>query len=248
MTKKIFSFLAATVLTTTALAAAEGVSVSFLSLSGDRVASLPRCGEQNGTGAAYLKREGGDLYLQIRNARCATLKTQFGEYTLLGDGSNNRFIDVKIDQSIPGYHKVLLGSHKYLATDGREGNGDILNIYVPKKSVFLDLSNDKDGVTKPFHLRSCQGTVQAKLQNNQINIIYNDIRNCSRFDILSNDGDSISYKAKDLNSSGSGSLTIPNKFMDAGSNTITMKFYQPWDGQAYGETAEDIVKVRFLAF
>ncbi len=246
MTKKIFSFLAATVLTTTALASAEGVSVSFLSLNGNRQTVLTRCGEQNGTGAAFLERDGSELYLKIRNARCATLKTNFGEYTLNGTGSTNRYIDVKIDQSKPGYHKLLLGSHKYLETDGQEGNGDIISIYVPTKAVFLDLSHDRDGVTKPFALANCGGSVQAKLQNNQINIVYRNMTTCSRFDILSNDGVSLSYKAKDLSESGSGSLTIPNKFMDQGSNTISIKFYQPWTG-TYGLPVEDIVKVKFFA-
>lgn len=78
-------------------------------------------------------------------------------------------------------------------------------------------------VTK--RLYDCGGEVTARLQDGEtLTLIFRDVESCSKFDILSADGDSVNYPTKSLQAKRdgnfAGSFTIPKRFIDAGKNAI----------------------------
>lgn len=80
-----------------------------------------------------------------------------------------------------------------------------------------------------IRLPSCEGTVEIRTSTNglwgdeQVNLVFRNIRKCSNFDIVSVDGDKIAYRAKKLQGTPgeySGSFTIPNRLINWGLSDI----------------------------
>ncbi len=81
--------------------------------------------------------------------------------------------------------------------------------------VYITLGEQAD-------LPHCGGTIRANNGSNddQVNIVFKNVENCSNFDILSDNGGTISdYDKKKLqgeNPNRSGSFTIPERFISSG--------------------------------
>ncbi len=78
-----------------------------------------------------------------------------------------------------------------------------------------------------LNLESCGGTMVARMESSgQVNLIFKGVQQCSNFDILSHNGDSVEYGVKKLqqDSSGNygGSFTIPNRFKTSFVNGVVI--------------------------
>jgi len=216
----------------------------FLSWTqGKREIALVGCNDGTG-GKAFLQKVANGYMLSVRSSSCANIIVAGEDTKLAGEGNRDRKTDVFL--RTPGYHRVVLGSNKYVKSDGREGQGDIFNIHVPPTMVELDLRN-VTGSEGKNPLYSCGGSVRAKIAGGAVNVIHEgvDLSKCDTFDILFANGDSANYQAKVLNGP-SGSFTISNKFyekdprgMPLQDNAVVLNFYK--QGQR-----EDRVLVKFL--
>lgn len=76
------------------------------------------------------------------------------------------------------------------------------------------------------YLSSCGGTVELNTYGAQVNIVFRNVRNCSKFDILSTQGYPISYGMKSLGGydrNRSGSFTLPRSVIDYGRNGVMVQ-------------------------
>jgi hypothetical protein len=212
--------------------------ISFQKVSEGQIVKLARCG-----GTAKLVRVENVLTLQVRKAVCSNLKTAKGEWKLKGTEANERWINVNFDESVPGERMVLVGSNAYMDSNGGEGNGDYLTVRIPAKRVTLNLTAAAQ--TKELKLQHCNGTIQASIANGKV-VINVSNSGCSKFDILSNDGEQIKYEVKSIpevsiEAGYSGNFTIPNKFYDRGLNGIVVRLLSP-------RLTEEVILVKFQAF
>ncbi len=80
------------------------------------------------------------------------------------------------------------------------------------------------------YLSECGGMISTNngSYGNQLNVVLNDVRNCSNFDIISDDGQYVSdYKSKKIpgyNGSRSGSFTVPTRYNDVDSDLGSIFF------------------------
>lgn len=221
----------------------DGTSVTFLQEGTTKsTANLDRC-----KGQATLLRLNGQLTLRITNSSCANVLTKFGQWKLNGTGNSGRYIDVKLSGE-PGWHEITVGSNAFVTAKKQgktDGNGDVFYVYVPVKMVPLELRNKAGHAVVTFKQPSnggCGGTIEGTKQNGVVNIV---VRNthCALFDILSANGDSISYDAKPLQYNKntrlySAGFTLPSKYYGWWNTGIQVKVYN-----AYG--AEERVNVTF---
>lgn len=196
-----------------------GFSMDILSENGLRVAHLDRCG-----GTATLVRENRELLLKIRESNCANLQTKFETVKLLGEGSNHRWRNVVINESVRGWHNVLVGSNAYIESNGVEGNGDLIAVYVPKQNnpTIRVSENGSNSVS----LDDCGGTASAKMINGKLKVIYSGLEKCSKYDLLKNNDQDVSYTAEEMYGD-SGSMTIPRTALVHGWNNLEVRFYKP---------------------
>ncbi|MBC7384691.1 MAG: hypothetical protein H7301_00835 [Cryobacterium sp.] len=93
-------------------------------------------------------------------------------------------------------------------------------------------------------LNSCGGVVQTKVSNGQLNVIFQNVSNCSNFDIVSANGDRVNYPNMKLGGnegSRSGSFTLPKKVIDFGGNRVNVLLKSN-----SGKTSE-LISIRFIA-
>ena len=223
----------------------DNTSYTVISES-NRTAPIQKCG-----GSVTLKGQEGNVYhnnvryayeLKITGSRCGQLSTMYGRYTLGGEGNHDRYMNTWISTT-PGWHKFLIGGKAYMDSDGQKGEGDVFYVMVRAKAVTIDLRNATK--TSPYDLPTCGGHLYGLIANGNknVNLIVSNT-NCTRFDILGNNGESLNYDSKPIPSSGSNhsaSFTIPPKLYEYGSNGMLVRFYTP-----YG--TEDRVKVKFQTY
>lgn len=94
-------------------------------------------------------------------------------------------------------------------------------------------------------LSACGGSVQTQVNNGDLNIVFRNVANCSNFDIVGKNGQSVNYPNKKLqgqNPNRNGSFTVPADMIRFGGNTIyvTVKSNS-------GQTSE-VIAISFLAF
>ncbi len=214
----------------------EGVSLSRI--KENQTVKLERCG-----GTAKLARVQGVLTLQVRGATCSNLKTSKGTWKLNGQAQGERWINVTFDESVPGDRMVLVGSNAYIESRGADGNGDYMTVKIEPKMVTLNLTQQAQ--TKEIKLEHCNGSIKASIANGRVTV---DVSNsgCSKFDILSNSGDSVKYDVKTIpevsaDAGFSGNYTIPNKFYDRGMNGIVIRLVAP-------RLTEEKILVKFAAW
>jgi hypothetical protein len=79
----------------------------------------------------------------------------------------------------------------------------------------------------------------------QLNIVFEDVQNCSKFDILASDGEPVNYKTKALQQNNAGyvgSFTIPPKFINWGSNSLLILV------RSNSGKHDDVIRVRFTSY
>jgi hypothetical protein len=94
-------------------------------------------------------------------------------------------------------------------------------------------------------LDACEGTVETKVSNGQLNVVFKNVRNCSNFEIVSANGDAYDgkeYKLQGSDQNRSGSFTIPAKAIEWGFNKVRMRL------QSNSKKTSDTIVVNFLAF
>lgn len=117
------------------------------------------------------------------------------------------------------------------ATGGSTPSGRTATTYMNSNSVTM--------------LSVCGGLVQTKVTNGQLNIVFQNVKNCSNFDIVGSNGDRVDYPNKKLqgrNQDRSGSFTLPKSVIDFGFNTVRVLLKSD-----SGKTSETLV-ISFLAF
>lgn len=191
--------------------------------------SRPSVNFERCKGTASLTRVGDRLTLQIRGSNCANLVINGNEeHKLGGTGSDDRFIDVNFNEETDRTVKVTIASNKYIDTNGAKGNADIFFIRVKARIPMTTLNLKWSGDTAEYRLQRCGGTVEAKIANRTLNVIFRDMQYCNLFDILSNEGSSLSYDSKPVQRQGNGfggSFSIPKKFVDYGTNAVIVQVY-----------------------
>ena len=92
-------------------------------------------------------------------------------------------------------------------------------------------------------MHECGGTVDAVVQENDITLKFKDVERCSKFDILSANGDSLNYEQKRLNDSRgggfNGSFTIPQRYIKAGGNAVKVIL------RSNSGKNDDVILIRF---
>jgi len=206
-------------------------NISVLNLrenGGSNNGPLVNCG-----GHATVLREGTNLKLKIRDSNCGSYNVNGSdESRLTGEGNNGRGLDYNLKQTPGSTQEVTVGSKKFFDTNGRDGNADRVRVYIAAapaaNRVTLDLRN-WTGESKEYRLPNCNGSIRASIENNKVNIKISDT-NCGLFDILSNEGSSLSYDAKSIPSSSyryGGSFTLPTKVYagNYGYNGVMVRIY-----------------------
>jgi hypothetical protein len=72
-------------------------------------------------------------------------------------------------------------------------------------------------------LRECGGFLRTTIRNGQANLVFQNVRACSNFDILSKNGQFAEYSSKKIpgpNGDRSGSFTLPKKVISYGFNFV----------------------------
>lgn len=94
------------------------------------------------------------------------------------------------------------------------------------------------------YLGSCGGQISINNggSDDQVNVVLRNVKNCSNFDILTANGDSVYYDSKKIpgtNGNRDGSFSVPSRFFDYGSNTVRV--------QVRSNSAEhsDIITIKF---
>lgn len=194
---------------------------------------LEKCGGQDGY--AYMRREGSALVVVAKKLDCAYRKTIFDDKEVKLDGSQNNFsLRLVVDENIPGWHQLEIGSKKYFNDRNAGSKADIIRFYVPPRLVQFNLFWGKQPDPQP--LRGCGGEVEAKQNNGHVNFIIRDIKNCNMFDIVGSNGDSVDYDAKPIRNVGFGSnsFEIPRRLIEFGKNGIELRLYRAGSRQ-YGD-------------
>jgi hypothetical protein len=81
--------------------------------------------------------------------------------------------------------------------------------------------------------------------NGQVNIVFRDVRDCSKFDILSAQGGSINYGLKSLGGRDrdrSGSFTLPRSVIDYGRNGVMVQI------RSNSGKHDDVIYLDFYAY
>jgi hypothetical protein len=88
-------------------------------------------------------------------------------------------------------------------------------------------------------LNFCGGTVQTKVSNGQLNVIFENVSKCSNFDILAANGEKVNYpnlKLQGKDGARAGSFTLPKSVIDLGGNVVRIRL-----NSNSGKTYDNIV-------
>jgi hypothetical protein len=203
-----------------------------LSENGNMSGYLPSCG-----GTAVLSRTYGGLTLHINRARdCSNLVVDGFTHKLDGNPNNywgavqlrsNGNAHIEIRSNSGAHHDTIIVRASYNPPTGGA-------------NVYLDTRSNRWG-----RLPTCGGTVEVNTMGNQVNLVFRDVENCSNFDILSNDGRSISYPNQKLggrDGARAGSFTLPKRVVDFGHNGVRVEL------RSNSRKTNDIVYVKFYAW
>ena len=102
------------------------------------------------------------------------------------------------------------------------------------------------GGEQSARLRDCGGLVTARLTDGDtLTLVFSDVQSCSKFDILSADGDSVNYPQKSLQANRrgdfAGSFTIPRRYIDAGRNSVKVIL------KSNSGKTDEVILIRFTA-
>jgi hypothetical protein len=259
--KKIFTIFAISMLTTLSAAFAGTVR-----MDGNDFASLPECG-----GVIQTKISDGatQLNLIFKNvSQCSNFdiisangeSVNYPNMKLQGkDGS--RAGSFTIPSSLIEYGsntiRVKLNSNSGKTSDTiiikvRETGGYPYPIPAPRPIPNPPSGGGNHGSTIYMSsndyasLGECGGVVQTKVSNyTQLNIVFSDVSQCSNFDIISANGESVDYpnmKLQGQNGSRSGSFTLPKRVIDIGGNTVRVRL------KSNSGKTSDLIVINFVAY
>lgn len=216
---------------------------------GGKPAVLENCGGKDGR--AYLRREAGNLYLYISGVECAYWATSRNNYAQSNhiedyNGDHSREKRILIDESEPGYRTIIIGSKKYLEKlRGHESllgsSGDVIKFYVKPQVININMAGGASSATA--QLLHCGGTVESKINNGRLSLIFRGLNDCDKYRFITANGDKISddMSLQKQGRSFGGSFTISKKYIQHGLNNFTVSVYQK-DG------TEDIIKLQAVGF
>lgn len=101
------------------------------------------------------------------------------------------------------------------------------------------------GASQSSALSECGGSVEARVLENDITLVFKDVKRCSKFDILGANGEAVDYPQKRLNDSrdGSynGSFSVPQKLIQSGGNAVKVII------RSNSGINDDVILIRFKA-
>ncbi len=246
--KKTFSILAISTLATLSSAFAGTVV-----MDADDLATLPSCG---GVIQTEISNDQSTLNLALSNVvNCSNFdivsangeKVSFPNQKL--NGSNRaRFGSFSIPSSL-----IELGSNTIniilKSNSGKHSDTVIVTVQqVPSKPIPTKPAPKTATIymtsTSLNALSVCGGTVQTKVSNRQLNVIFTNVANCSNFDIVGANGEKVEYpnlKLGGRDGARSGSFTLPESVIEYGLNTVRVLLKSN-----SGQTSE-LVVISFIA-
>ncbi len=185
-----------------------------LSVQGNRSARLSYCG-----GTAQLN-EGwlGGLTLRFDDVRdCSVIALNGRAVDTLsnvgsgGNGSATLSLPRGSRWTVDLYSKSRKTSEHF----------EIVNANNPQPPTKANVVLDSFWHTSDY-LPECGGSAELKVTNGQANLIFRNLENCSNFDIIGNNGESLNYENKKIGTeqNRSGSFTLPRRFLDFGLNGV----------------------------
>ena len=98
-------------------------------------------------------------------------------------------------------------------------------------------------------LPNCGGSVEMKIAHDNVYLIFRQVANCSNFDILSNNGDQLTYpnqKLQGTNPNRYGSFTIPKRFFDTYYYGYKVN-HMLVEVRSNSRKTRDIIRINFVA-
>lgn len=179
--------------------------ITFDTHGGRNSAVLPRCG-----GTASLFSDGSKWWLKVSNSQCANLVINDASAQKMDGEGQVRSADVWMtgasDRAVT--HKIVIRSNS-----GK--NSDTIRVTIRPS---IPTARNGDWV----RLSDCGGDVQVVVQNGQVNLKFKDVRSCNIFDIVSDNGETTVYPAKEFPGS-SASFTLPKRVMEFGFNRVLIQ-------------------------
>lgn len=163
------------------------------------------------SGTASLIKLGDDYYLRIRNSDCGNIViNDQAAQKMDGQGQGGRYADVRMDGDISRAvtHRIVLRSNS-----GK--TSDTIRVTVRPS---IPTARNSDWVL----LSDCGGYAQVVVQNGQVNLKFKEVSRCSVFDIVSDNGDTTVYPAKEFPNSNA-SFTLPKRVMEFGFNRVLIQ-------------------------
>jgi hypothetical protein len=204
---------------------AADVDADAIRENGPRV-KLEKCGGSDGS-ATMFRDYAGTLKIRVLKMECAYYKTPFmREEEKLNKDGNGFSGEFTVDESVPGYHTLTLGSKKYFNNPQPGSKADVLYFYVPARQVNLDLYFNQKAQS-PFSIPNCGGYVTAKIvSSDQVTVDFKNVQNCSVF-VMKGNGEEKAYNLQENQNGYFGSYTIPRDMIRSGANGTEIKLYTP---------------------
>lgn len=227
--KKSIVTLVSMVVASLVAQAETGSGYNTLSEYGRKSVSLEHCGGVATLSQRYVDGQTRPVLTFSRVKDCSNIKIDGEKRGKLDTDGNNRSGEVVVYESRgTNVHIVTLSSnsgatedtirvetYKEQPSSGRNPSANIVFDFGFFGSVL--------GLEKSASLRDCGGNVTVKVDLEQVNLVFREVQNCSKFDILGSNGESVDYPRKSLNDSRagySGSFTIPQRFIRGGGNAV----------------------------
>ncbi|MEK6774127.1 MAG: hypothetical protein AABY64_09305 [Bdellovibrionota bacterium] len=226
-----------------------GSGYDILREGGKTTARLEHCG-----GSARLEQRNRRPVLVINGVKDCTNLSVDGEYQgkLERRGSTLSGEVVIHERKGKNVHTITLSSNSRKTSDvvrvesqGSQGGGSQGGGSSQRANIVFEFGwfSHVLGASQWSRLHECGGTVDAVVQENDITLKFKDVERCSKFDILSANGDSLNYEQKRLNDSRgggfNGSFTIPQRYIKAGGNAVKVIL------RSNSGKNDDVILIRF---
>jgi hypothetical protein len=201
-------------------------------------------GQCDGRASAYT--QGNQTILKVERVRNCTFISIDGRQDRLQEGfggfySGTFYVknnDPRINVTIHSKSRAHETSFTVINRQQRNPN--------PPANIYLSATL---GIKKAY-LPGCGGEVRLTSEydrngNKLVTLVFDRVQNCSRFDILSNNGDDFGYPQKTLGGregDRAGSFTLPQRVLDFGNNGVKVIV------RSISGKTDDVIHVQFLNF
>jgi hypothetical protein len=214
--------------------AATGSGFEVLSENGNRTAYLDHCGGKATLNETFV---GSDRVrtpmLSINGVKnCSVVTVDGVEQSEKIHASQGGYADFIITE-MPGLniHTIRIESGSGKTSDTIQvisfGESSRRQSANPRANIEMEfgLGAWVFGAEKARDLNDCGGIVRVTVEGNQVRLTFNNVKDCSKFDILRANGDAVDYKVKSLQQSSrdnkyDGSFTLPKRILDDGNNSV----------------------------